>query len=167
MFSHADEGKADQPGADAVLNPLEFYGVERVQQVIEHWLMRHLLAGYPFVVRNVPKALRSNGNDRVMDRPLVAGAERDGVLQAIEKSACNNQTRQALQQAIERLALLDRCRVCGAQSTVWDVSHMAFKATCRGCKNEVTWQKRNGSAAYRSGETGRPFEEVGHLAMRW
>ena len=44
---------------------------------------------------------------------------------------------------------------------------MAFKATCRSCKNEVTWQKRSGSAAYRSGETGRPFEEVGHLAMRW
>ena len=167
VFSHADEDKAEQPGADAVLNPLEFYGVERVQQVIEHWLMRHLLAGYPFVVRNVPKALRSNGNDRVMDRPLVAGAERDEVLQAIEKSACNDQTRQALQQAIARLALLDRCRVCGAESTAWEVSNMAFKATCRSCKNEVTWQKRSGSAAYRSGETGRPFEEVGHLAMRW
>ena len=178
VFSHADGDKAEQPGADAVLNPLEFYGVERVQQVIEHWLMRHLLQGYPFVVRQVPDALRVafgrlaqsawavQGRDLALRRPLTP-TERGATLNAVATCACNDRTRQGLQAAIDRMDLLARCRVCGAESTEWEVSDRAFRATCRGCGNKVTWQQRGGSVVYCSGETDRPFEEVGHLAMGW
>lgn len=49
VFCHGDEVGLDvtasnQPGLHGVLNPLEFYGVERVRQAIEQWLMGTVLA---------------------------------------------------------------------------------------------------------------------------
>ena len=53
---------SDQPCMHGVLNPSEFYGVERTRQAIEQWLVATVLARYPFQTPALPTDLR----DRVM-----------------------------------------------------------------------------------------------------
>jgi hypothetical protein len=165
-----------QQGGDGVLNPLEFYGVERIQHAIEHWLMRHLLQGYPFVARHVPDALRVElnrlaraawtvqGRDLALLRPLTS-TERGATSDAIAKGACNEPTRQGLRTAIEYLDLLARCRVCGVAEVDWKVSDGAFQTVCKGCGSKAVWQRD--PACYHSGEHDRSFAEVGHFALNW
>jgi hypothetical protein len=179
VFSHPSVNTVDggsQQGGDGVLNPLEFYGVERIQHAIEHWLMRHLLRGYPFGVRQVPDALRvelgrlarsawvAQGRDLALLRPLVS-TERGATSDAIAKGACNERTRQGLRTAIEYLDLLAHCRVCGAAEVDWKVSEGAFQTECKDCNSRSVW--RRDPAGFRSGEVDRPFAEVGHLALNW
>jgi hypothetical protein len=179
VFSHPSVntvGAGSRQGGDGVLNPLEFYGVERIQHAIEHWLMRHLLQGYPFVVRQVPDTLRvdlgrlarsawvAQGRDLALLRPLVP-TERGATSDAIAKGACNERTRQGLRTAIEYLDLLAHCRVCGAAEVDWKVSEGAFQTECKDCNSRSVW--RRDPAGFRSGEVDRPFAEVGHLALNW
>lgn len=177
VFSHPvkDTVGGQVVGADGVLNPLEFYGVERIQQAIDRWLMQYLLQGYPFEVHRVPEALQRNlsrhfegvwvrrASALAMIRPLSADKRRK-CWDLIGGSAANEQTRQSLHQAMLRMELLAQCRACGKDGAEWSVSEGSFKTRC-GCGQKAVWRCDATGPYYCLGEKERPFSEVGHFAL--
>ena len=171
---------SDQPGMHGVLNPLEFYGVERTRQAIEQWLVATVLARYPFQTPALPTDLR----DRVMlllgdsvqarGRGLMVlrGAsqgDRKRVDSAVDDSHANAATRQALTDALDDAQLLSTCRVCGdlVPPSSFLVSAEGFRAECV-CGSRWTFRIHRGSSAQASfqlGDRKRPFAEVGSLQL--
>jgi len=171
---------SDQPGMHGVLNPLEFYGVERTRQAIEQWLMATVLARYPFQTLALPTDLR----DRVMlllgdsvqarGRGLIvlrgpSQGDRQRVDGAVDDSHANASTRQALTDALDDAQLLSTCRVCGdlVPPSSFLVSAEGFRAECV-CGSRWTFRIHRGSSAQASfqlGDCKRPFAEVGSLQL--
>lgn len=178
LFCHPDESEVDEreTGSDSVVNPLQFYGVERMRQVVERWLLAQLLNRYPFYVKNVPAALANDCNNAAPDvikvdgRSLsIIGAPDDQVRRKLDEilhvSKINQETTHAITDALNQAKLLTRCRLCG-QSTApneFKKSTYGFKASC-SCGHTWTFQRSGDgvrTAVYRLGSQQRPFTEVG------
>lgn len=120
---HAED-ELTKTGEDGVLNPLQFYAVERIKQRIDEWLYRHALSKYPVMVKNMPISTR----DRIcrehprafvkMENGLmvVAGAQGFDAVRSI--SEVNDEANQRLQDGLSLVSDLSRCRVCGNEVEV-------------------------------------------------
>lgn len=178
LFCHPDEAGVDdsETGSDSVVNPLQFYGVERMRQAVERWLLVQLLTRYPFHVKNVPAALANDCKIAAPDfikvegRSLsIVGAPDEQVRAKLREimlvSKISQETIHAITDALDQARLLIRCRLCGhsVSSNDFKKSAHGFKASC-GCGHTWTFQRSgDGSlqAAYRLGPQQRPFSEVG------
>lgn len=178
--SLSDLTASDQPGVGGVLNPLEFYSVERMRQAIEQWLLATLLARYPFQVPALPAALRDRvtlllgDSVQAQSRGLivlrgVGQGDRKQVDSAVDDSQANAATRQALTNALDDAQLLSTCRVCGdlVPPSSFLVSAEGFRADC-ACGHRWTFRVHRGSSAqgsFQLGDCKRPFAEVGSLQL--
>lgn len=169
-----------EPGIEGILNPLEFYGVERIRQAIELWLMGTLLIRYPMQVVSLPSALRDRIALALGDSVSVKGrgllvqrSVSDLALQQVESATtelhANASTRQELAQALNDVKLVSTCRACGARvpSTSFLSSSEGFKAGCE-CGQRWTLRLHKGlpyQATFQLGEMNRPFSEVGSLQL--
>ena len=169
-----------EPGIEGILNPLEFYGVERIRQAIEVWLMGTLLRRYPIQVLSLPSALRDRIALALGDSVSVKGrgllvqrSVSDSALQQVERATtelhANASTRQELSQALNDVKLVSTCRACGAgiPSTSFHSSSEGFKAACE-CGQRWTLRLHQGmpvQATFQLGDVRRPFNEVGSLQL--
>lgn len=171
----------DDAGGDSVLNPMEFYGVERVRQAVETWLLSQLNGCWPFTVEPVPKALAlamvdaANGAVVAQGRglrvlsPIPAQAARklDGLLH--DGHGASSDTSQALATALELARLIGTCRLCNSvlDNQEFEYSNHGFKARCRCGHNWSLLRPSAGNfeARYLLGECQRPFEESGSLEL--
>lgn len=178
LFCHPSETKFDDSGTgnDSVANPLQFYGVERVRQAVDRWLLVQLLIRYPFHVKNVPAALANDCNLAAPDvikvdrRSLsIIGPPDEQVRAKLEGimrvSKIHQETGHSIIDALDQARLLVRCRLCGRSVATNDFKKSAhgFKASC-GCGHTWTFQRSVGGdlqAEYRLGPQQRPFAEVG------
>lgn len=178
LFCHPGEMEVDDSatGSDSVLNPFQFYGVERVRQAVERWLLVQLLIQYPFHVKNVSASLANDCRNAAPDiikvdgRSLsIIGAPDEQVRAKLEEimraSKTIQETTHAITDALDRATLLTRCRLCGQSlaSNDFNKSEHGFKASC-GCGHTWTFQRSGDGAlqaAYRLGAQQRPFSEVG------
>ena len=178
LFCHPGETEVDdsETGNDSVVNPLQFYGVERVRQAVDRWLLVQLLIQYPFHVKNVPAALANDCKNAAPDvikvdgRSLrIIGAPDEQVRAKLEEvmrvSKISQETTHAITDALDQASLLIRCRLCGHSVAPNDFKKSAhgFKASC-GCGHTWTFQRSGDGAlqaAYRLGPQLRPFSEVG------
>lgn len=179
-FPKVDTSLSAEPGIDGVLNPLEFYGVERIRHAVEYWLMASLLSRYPLRIVTLPTELRERVIQALGD--AVNGAGRGLVLlrdvgaigrQHIEAVALalhtNAATRQALWDVLDDAKLLATCRACGVRipPTSFLASPGGFKAECE-CGHRWTLRLNQGSASHATFELvggRRPFDEVGSLQL--
>lgn len=178
LFCHPGETEVDDSGtgSDSVLNPLQFYAVERMRQAVERWLLVKLLTRYPFHIENVPATL---ANDCQNAAPDVITVHRQSLiitgvpdvqvgakLQEIMRiSKIRQEISHAFTVALEQARLLVRCRLCGHSVAPNDFKKSAhgFKASCN-CGHIWTFlRSKNGvrQAAYQLGPQQRPFSEVG------
>ena len=172
--------ESSQPGVDGVLNPLEFYGVKRIRQAVEQWLLGRLLAQYPFQVASLPTESQDRikaalgGAVEVKGRGLVIWrGVSDSARRQVESIAAalhiNASTRQALTQAFDDALVLSTCRVCGVR--IAPASFLAsadgFKAQC-ACGHQWTLKLQEGLAAqavFQLQGGSRPFDQVGSLQL--
>lgn len=178
LFCHPGETEVDdcETGNDSVLNPLQFYGVERVRQAVERWLLVQLLIQYPFQIKNVPAALANDCKNAAPEVIKVEGKSLSIIGAPDEKfrakldeimrvSKISQETTHAITDALDQAKLLTRCRLCGHSVAPNDFkkSMYGFKASC-GCGHTWTFQRSGDGAlqaAYRLGPQQRPFSEVG------
>ena len=178
LFCHPGGTEFDDSGTgnDSVANPLQFYGVERVRQAVDRWLLVQLLIRYPFHVKNVPAALADACNNAAPDvikvdrRSLsIIGPPSEHVRAKLDEimrvSKISQETTHAINDALDQARLLIRCRLCGDSVPPNDFKGSAhgFKASC-GCGHTWTFQRFGDGAmqaAYRLGPQQRPFPEVG------
>lgn len=185
VFCHGTSSKVDssssaEPGIDGVLNPLEFYGVERIRQAIDQWLMASLLSRYPLRVVTLPTELRerviqalgdcvnATGRGLVLLRD-VGEIGRKQVEAAAVALYTNAATRQALREVLDDAKLLATCRSCGVRipPASFLASPGGFKAECE-CGHRWTLRLNQGSASHATFELvggRRPFDEVGSLQL--
>jgi hypothetical protein len=178
LFCHPDETEVEDSGtgSDSVLNPLQFYGVERVRHAFERWLLVQLLARYPFNVKNVSVALANELKNAAPDIIKVDGRSlsiigapntqvRGTLEDLIRASKISQETTHAITDALDQAKLLTRCRICGQSVAPNDfkISAHGFKASC-GCGHTWTFQRSaegTRHAVYRLGAQQRPFSEIG------
>lgn len=171
-------GDEDQCGGDSVLNPMEFYGVERVRFSVESWLLSQLARLWPFKVDPVPTALalamQEAGNGTVVIQGkgmliLAGSASKKLKEMALEASTATTDTKRALVESLELAKLVGTCRQCSSEVSAPNImsSSRGYKARCR-CGYEWTLSRQNGSvceAQYGLSESPRPFTEVGSLKL--
>lgn len=178
LFCHPDDSVMNdsKTGGDSVLNPLQFYGVERMQEAIERWLLVQLLTQYPFQVKNLPSTLSNNFKDiapkafefdgrllRVIRAPDAQA--RGKVEEILQAGKVNQETSDAITHAFELINVITTCRLCGeliAPSGFLTSNH-GFRASC-GCGHHWTLRRSGDEALeakYRLGAEQRPFSEVG------
>ena len=178
LFCHPEDSLMDdsKTGGDSVLNPLQFYGVERVREAIERWLLVQLLTHYPFQVKNFPTTLSNDFKNaapqafeldgRLLKIIRTLDVQARGNLDDIMRvSKVNQNTRREITDIVDWAELVSTCRVCGKAIAPADflTSNHGFKASC-SCGHTWTLQRLgNGTlqANYRLGTEQRPFNQVG------
>lgn len=164
-------------GEDAVLNPLQFYSVERVKARIEAWLISQLVSVYPMLVSPWPQASAQAlcaafpGTFSTEGRGLrvlksVANQDQARLRSLIQSAGASEEVSSSMWLALQAAELMATCKVCGEIVPARDVQadRKGFKAVC-GCGFNWKWRvgaeasERQGSYAY--GDAPRPFEVVG------
>ena len=165
-------------GQDAVLNPLQFYSVERVRARIEQWLLSRLARSYPPKVKGLssgaiqlltsgaPQVFRAAGREViVLPHSPTESAEIDGLLASMPVGVDSAQ--RSLRNAVGISRQLASCRVCGFPSKSDDLSadHLGFRWRCRECSllATLTTSGVNRRLTFRFGDSARPFDVVGAL----
>jgi hypothetical protein len=164
-------------GEDAVLNPLQFYSVERVKARIEAWLISRLASVYPMVVSPWPQASAEAlcstfpGTFSAEVRGLrvlksVANQDQARLRSLIQSAGASEGGISSIWLALQVAELMATCKVCGDVVTSRGVQadRKGFKAVCV-CGFGWKWRfdaetkERQGSYAY--GDAPRPFEVIG------
>lgn len=132
-------------GEDGVLNPLQFYAVERIKQRIESWLYRTALAAYPAVLPTLPTSLcevlcqKAPQAFAPHHKGLsVVGPAHVDVRGLAGQHGANDTTRDQLQAGVALVCTLATCRVCGNPATTFkpDANGKTFWAACSSCGHE-------------------------------
>jgi hypothetical protein len=164
-------------GEDAVLNPLQFYSVERVKARIEAWLISRLVSVYPMVVSPWPQAssqelcsvfpgtFSADGRGLRVFKP-VAHQDQVRLSALIQSAGASAGGISSIRVALQAAELMSTCKVCGdvVPSRGVQADRKGFKAVC-GCGFSWKWRLagaatgRQGSYAY--GDAPHPFEVVG------
>lgn len=164
-------------GEDAVLNPLQFYSVERVKARIEAWLISRLASVYPMVVSPWPQAsaqelcsafpgtFSAEGLGLRVFKP-VAHQDQVRLSSLIQTAGASEGGISSMWFALQAAELMSTCKVCGdvVPSRGVQADRKGFKAVC-GCGFSWKWRfdaeakQRQGSYAY--GDAPRPFEATG------
>ncbi|MCV2439266.1 hypothetical protein [Paucibacter sp. DJ2R-2] len=171
-------GDEDQCGGDSVLNPMEFYGVERVRFAVESWLLSQLARQWPFKVEPVPTglalALQEAGEGTIVSQGrsmlILAGSASRKLKEAtLDASTATADTKRALVNALELAKLIGTCRLCSSEVPGQNIrsSSLGYKATCN-CGHEWTLSRQSGSnceAQFGLSDSPRPFAEIGSLKL--
>lgn len=182
VFCHAPPSATEEvfqwgTGEDAVLNPLQFYSVERVKARIEAWLISRLASAYPMLVSPWPQAsaqelcaafpdtFSAEGRGLRVLKP-VADQDQARLRSIIQASGASESGISNMWSALQTAELMATCKVCGDVVPARGVQadRKGFKAVC-GCGFNWKWRfgaeasERQGSYAY--GDAPRPFEVVG------
>ena len=182
VFCHAPPSATEEvfqwgTGEDAVLNPLQFYSVERVKARIEAWLISRLASAYPMLVSPWPQAssqelcaafpdtFSAEGRGLRVLKP-VADQDQARLRSIIQASGASESGISNMWSALQTAELMATCKVCGDVVPARGVQadRNGFKAVC-GCGFKWKWRfgaeasERQGSYAY--GDAPRPFEVVG------
>lgn len=182
VFCHAPPSATEDSfqwgtGEDAVLNPLQFYSVERVKARIEAWLISRLASAYPMLVSPWPQASAQElcaafpGTFSAEGRGLrvlkaVADQDQARLRSIIQAAGASESGISNMWSALQTAELMATCKVCGDVVPARGVQadRKGFKAVC-GCGFNWKWRfgaeasERQGSYAY--GDAPRPFEVVG------
>ena len=176
FFCHDSESMDDELGENSILNPLQFYAVERVRLAIEKWLLKQVLERYPFTVSPIPGDLQSAILAAAGTKVQKAGhgVRFVGLLQPkieadveaiAQRSSANEATKRTILTSLRLARLIGLCRVCGHHlpPSSFHGSENGFKAHCGECGS--TWMlataNSNARSEYRTGKSERPFAEVG------
>ncbi len=148
MVGGANQGGGQIPG---ILNPLQFFAVERIRKIIEQDLSDIFLAQYPPSVGRIPATVRdklvlgSAGVFRPHDRGVVVLPSTKTLAQAALKSVSNAcaglpDAEAQLRYAIGLGQWLMRCRACGVSAGTQDIAadERALRLSCPGCRLETT-----------------------------
>lgn len=116
------DSQLNESGEDGVLNPLQFYAVERIQQRIDGWLYQQASSRYPVVISSMPTHLcddllqrepsaflKSSQGIKIVNR-FKSSLE---ILDLARTHGANEATRSGLQTGLELSTTLATCRVCG------------------------------------------------------
>lgn len=132
---HAEVG-VTETGEDGVLNPLQFYAVERIKHRIESWLYQQAFSLYPLEISSMPTRLQEDLCNKAPQafvshnkglRIMNSAKNLDAIGLARVQEA-NVATLEKLSWGIELVDTLATCRVCGEttelktnprQSTLW------------------------------------------------
>jgi hypothetical protein len=162
-----------------VLNPFQFFAVERVRQLLEVDLAEEFLSQYPPAVTRVPRTVQK---ELAMAAPEVFKPEDEGVvllpfagrsaeeLRGLASRACaaHPDTEASLLHAIGLNQWVLRCRACGvvANASAISADQRAMRLTCVSCRL-VTTVKTVPSKNIRSSFEGdlRGFEYAGALEL--
>lgn len=164
-------------GEDAVLNPLQFYSVERVKARIEAWLISQLVSVYPMAVSPWPQesaqvlcsafpgTFSAEGHGLRVLKP-VAHQDHSRFHSIIQAAGASKEGVSRLWSSLKAAELMSTCKVCGGvvPARGVQVDCKGFKAVC-ACGFSWRWRfgakagERQGSYAY--GDVPRPFEVVG------
>lgn len=177
FFCHDSEPVDGGFGEGSVLNPLQFYSVERARLAIEKWLLKQVLGRYPFYVTPVPADLQAAISDAAgisvekvghgvrFFKSLLSNVQVE-VEAAVERSSANEFTKKRLLESLKLAHLLETCRVCGhtVKPSDFHGSTDGLRAVCRNCG--ANWKLKISSgigthAEYRTGRIARPFSDVG------
>lgn len=148
MVGGANKEGDQKPG---ILNPFQFFGVERIRQMLEHDFGDIFLTQYPPVVGRIPTTVRDkliNGSAGVF-RPhgggllVLPSAESSvqGVLRLISEVCAGLPDAEAqLRYAIGLGQWLMRCRSCGTNAGTQDIvaDERALRLLCPTCRLETT-----------------------------
>jgi hypothetical protein len=134
-----------------ILNPLQFFGVERVRKIIEHDLGDILLNQYPPIVGRIPATARDKlicgaaGVFRPHDGGVVvlpsAKSSVQGAVKLISEVCTALPDKEAeLQYAIGLGQWLMRCRACGANADTQDMraEERSLRLICPTCRLKTT-----------------------------
>jgi len=132
---HAEVG-VTETGEDGVLNPLQFYAVERIKQRIEIWLYQQAFSLYPLEISSMPTRLREDLCNKAPQAfvshnkglLIVDSAKNLDAISLARGQGANAATLEKLSLGVELVDTLATCRVCGEttelktnprQSTLW------------------------------------------------
>ena len=187
VFCHASTSVSEDElkwgnGEDAVLNPLQFYSVERVKARIEGWLIARLASAYPMTVSRWPQAstlelcaafpgtFSAEGRGLCVLKP-VQHPDQDRVGSLIRAAKASDDAMSSMRAALQIAKLMSTCKVCGdvADPRKIQADRRAFKAMCE-CSFRWKW-RFEGNATGRQGayayvDEPRSFEVVGSDELR-
>lgn len=145
-----------------VLNPTEFYGLERVRALIEPFLWKPLLEGYAKPLHKIPGPAvqwlathavgHSKGQSWELSTPVPQGTE-NNIHAWLQSAQINDTTRSGIAKKIAALRLLSTCRGCGHKS-VFQARHDGFIAKCDDCGLEWGIYGQDGKRRARFGVVG-------------
>lgn len=187
VFCHASTAASEDElkwgsGEDSVLNPLQFYSVERVRARIEGWLIAYLASAYPMTVSPwphtstqelcaaFPGAFLVDGRGLCVLKPVPTHTQ-EQLDSLIRVAKANDNAIFSMRGALQLAKLMSTCKVCGdvvAPEKI-QADSRAFKAACE-CGFSWKWRfegnstRRQGTYAY--GDEPRTFEVVGSDELR-
>ena len=132
---HTEVG-VTETGEDGVLNPLQFYAVERIKHRIESWLYQQAFSLYPLEISSMPTHLREELRNKAPQAfvshnkglRIMNSAKNLDAIGLARGQGANIATLEKLSWGIELVDTLATCRVCGEtsalktdplQSTLW------------------------------------------------
>jgi regulator of replication initiation timing len=132
------------------INPMGFYGEEKLRSIIEIWLFRPIFRSFAEPVTKIPKGLldwfvknsigRSSGDhltfvEQLSDKSITS------VEDFLKTAPANEETKDLILKRIYALSNLGHCKVCGEaasfESSEQREGKSGFKATCQSCG--ITW----------------------------
>jgi len=130
-----------------IVNPGDFYGLEKIRMVFEAFLWREAFSQYGKPIGRLPdkaaKWLQAKGlvqgenNQRLaMLRPLFPKDEFE-FSELLKSENLNEQTRASIRHCAENLRALSSCRECGARAS-FSASTLGFQARCPSCS--ASWR---------------------------
>jgi hypothetical protein len=164
LFPTANEASIPTASADShlLLNPIEFYGLERIRALVEPFLWKPLLESYGHPLHKVPgPAMRwlvdhdigsANGERWELSMPVPAKAQHS-IQEWLPKAAINDATRSGITKKIAALNLMSTCRVCGHTSN-FQARRGGFISKCDDCGLEWGIYTQDGKLRARFGMIG-------------
>lgn len=171
VFCHARQSEviADSDwgtGENSVLNPLQFYSVERVQLRIEEWLLSCLSTVYPMAASPLAGNLQARLTEVFPGTfaPCKGGAmalkhiplnQKATLPRLMDDAKASDQSKLAIESSLSVATLMSTCKACGAilDARAIDADSYGYQATC-SCGYGWRWRfhseqrKRIGHYAY-------------------
>jgi hypothetical protein len=178
--SRSIEHGLTETGEDGVLNPLQFYAVERIKQRIENWLYQQVIALYPVEIPTMPTKTR---DELLSKEPRAFVASNKGlkivgnlknldVIELARSQGTNESTLEHVSWGLDLVATLEICRVCGEKAAPKiDLVQSTFWATC-SCGYEWGVANRSGKREIvfrfktKSDEEVTDFRKTGAWSLR-
>lgn len=134
----------DSYGDLLVINPLEFYGLERLRVLVEDFLWKPIFAEYGEALPPLPKQAATWLHDKGITS-IVAGRTailkplpndvRNTFSEWLSAGAINEKTRTDLRRRVDGLDTLSKCKHCGHPAD-FESRGLDFLATCHDCRVE-------------------------------
>jgi hypothetical protein len=153
-------------GENSVLNPLQFYSIERVQLRIEGWLLSCLSSIYPMtasplaggllarLVEAFPETFAPRKGGAIALKPIPR-SEMSTLQRLMADAKASDQSKLAIERSLSVAMLMSTCKACGASvdTRTIDADAYGYQATC-SCGYGWRWRfqsekrKRIGHYAY-------------------